>query len=112
MEEEKNPVWVTMKSAELEKIVVELAKQGETPAKIGIILRDKHGVPKAKLLGKRISQIMKENEIKFKTEKDSLKEKMQKLEQHKAKHKHDYTATRSLTKKRWVLNKIEKLESL
>lgn len=109
--EEKKPEWVTIKPAELEKIIVELAKQGETPAKIGMILRDKHGIPKAKLLGKRISQILKEKNIKIKTEKEKLTEETHKLEQHKAKHKHDYTATRAMTKKLWILNKINKLEN-
>ena len=110
VEEEKKSEWVTIKPAELEKIVVELGKQGETPAKIGTILRDKHGVPKAKLLGKKIAEILNEHKIKIKTEKEVVLEKMKKLEAHQLKHKHDYTATRSLTKKRWVINKIEKLE--
>lgn len=110
MVEEKKPEWVTMKPAELEKIVVELAKQGETPAKIGVILRDKYGVPKAKLLGKKISKILKENKIEVKSEKNVLLKKIKVLEQHREKHKHDYTASCSLSKKIWTVNKIERLE--
>jgi len=105
MTEEKKPEWVTMKPAELEKIVIELAKQGESPAKIGTILRDKHGVPKAKLLGKKISKILEENKIEFKTENKALVENVKNLEEHKKKHKHDYTAARSIAKKLWILNK-------
>lgn len=112
MAEEKvaKPDWVTMKSAELEKIVVELAKQGETPAKIGLILRDKHGVPKAKLVGKRITQILSENKIKVKSEEEQVLEKIKKLETHMAKSKMDNSAKRSLSKNLWILNKIKKLK--
>lgn len=110
MAEEKKPDWITMKPAELEKIVVKLAEQGETPAKIGIILRDKHGVPKAKLLGKKISKILKDNKIEIKSHKEQTIEKIKKLEKHRKTHIHDYTSARSLTKKLWVVNKIERLE--
>ena len=96
-----------MKPAELEKIVIELGKQGESPAKIGLMLRDKHGIPKAKLLGKRISAILKENKVKIKPEKEILEEKNKRVGAHIAKNKHDYPALRSLTKRLWVLNKLK-----
>ena len=89
------PDWVKMKPAELEALIVELGKTGETPAKIGNILRDKHGIPKAKLLGKRISQILKENKIEFKTEKASMDEKIKNLESHIKKNKNDFVAIES-----------------
>ena len=110
MVEEKlsKPEWVTMKQADLEKIVVELGKQGESPAKIGLILRDKHGVPKAKLVGKRISQILKDNKINFKSEKTHVEEKIKKLETHAAKNKYDHSAKKSLSKNLWRLNKLQK----
>ena len=47
-------VWTKMKQDEVEKIIVDLGKQGEKPAKIGMILRDKYGVPKTKIYGKKI----------------------------------------------------------
>lgn len=98
--------WIKMKPAELEKIVLDLAKQGNSPAKIGLILRDQHGVPKAKLIGKRISEILIENKIAIKPEKDSLNEKIEVLNKHIVKHKHDYSAARSHTKKLWALQKL------
>ena len=104
---QSKPDWVKMKPAELEKLVIELGKQGETPAKIGIILRDKHGIPKAKLIGKRISQILNENNIKFTTEKDMMKKKIKVIEAHALKHKHDTRAKRSLTKKLWAIKKLQ-----
>ncbi|MDO8459577.1 MAG: hypothetical protein Q7S74_00565 [Nanoarchaeota archaeon] len=102
------PSWVKMKQADLEKIVVELAKKGETPAKIGLILRDKHGIPKARLLGKKVTKILRDAGVDFKTEEDIIKERVEKLRVHLSKHKHNHTAARSLTKKLWVLSKAER----
>lgn len=104
---EVKPDWVKMKLPELEKIVVELAKAGESPAKIGIILRDKHGVPKAKLVGKRILQILKEKGIEVKSEKQNLQDSMKNLGEHIAKNKHDYNAKKSLAKKLWTVAKLK-----
>lgn len=106
MSEEK-PTWVKMKPAELEKIVLALHKEGKTPAQIGLILRDKHAVPKAKLIGKRISQILKEAEISLEIEKTRLKKKKENLENHIKANKHDYSATRSLQKHLWVISKLK-----
>lgn len=97
--------WMTMKPAEIEKIVLELHKQGESPAKIGLILRDKYGIPKAKLLGKRVTQIIKDAKGTVVTEKEKVAEKIKNLESHRAKHKHDYSALRSLSKKMWIVGK-------
>ena len=102
----EKPNWVKMKSADLEKIVIDLAKQGESTARIGLILRDTHGIPKAKLLGKKISKIVNEAKITLKTEKEKLNEKIAKLNQHIQKHKHDYSASRSVTKKLWAIQKL------
>ncbi len=100
--------WVNIKSAEVEKLVLEIAKENESPSKIGIILRDKHGIPKAKSLGKKISKILKENSIKIKSEKEITEGKIEKLKKHSEKNKHDYTAARALTKNLWVLHKTKK----
>ena len=98
--------WMKTKPAELEKIVVDLAKQGETPAKIGIILRDKHGIPKAKLLGKKITKILKDNKLPVKNEKESVQDKIKNLEGHIAKNKKDNSAKKALTKDLWILRKL------
>jgi len=100
--------WMKTKPAEVEKIVVELAKQGESPAKIGLILRDKHGIPKAKLLGKKICQILNDNKMPIKSEKEIVEGKIKKTEIHVAKNKYDHSAKRSVIKKLWIINKINK----
>ena len=98
--------WIKIKPEELEKIVVDLAKKGETPEKIGLILRDKHGIPKAKLLGKKITQILKDKKIEFETKKQRTDKKIEKIKTHLKDNKHDYPAQRSLTKKLWDLHHL------
>jgi len=99
--------WVKMKPVELEKVILDLHKEGHTPAKIGLILRDKHGIPKAKILGKRITAILRENKVTYTTDKHVFEKKIDSLHKHISKHKHDYTAHRSLTKKLWTIKKLD-----
>ena len=72
-----------------------------------MILRDQHGVPKAKVLGKKICQILNENKVKFESEKELLEKKIKVLGVHIKDDPHDYSAKRSLTKKLWTLNKLQ-----
>jgi len=56
--------WTPLKKKEIETLIVELAEQRKNSAQIGLILRDKHGVPDAKAAtGKSVEQIMKENNV-------------------------------------------------
>ncbi len=51
----RTPEWVTDK-------IIELAKAGQPPSMIGLILRDQYGVPLIKaVLGKSITEVMSEN---------------------------------------------------
>jgi len=62
----KKPEWCTVTAEEVEKEVVRLANSGESMAKIGLILRDTFQTPLEKVItGKKISQILKENNITF-----------------------------------------------
>ena len=41
-----------------------LSKEGYSPSKIGIILRDQHGIPLAKpIVGKSVTQVLKERKL-------------------------------------------------
>ncbi len=67
----KNPKWVPLSSAEVEKLVVKLANEGLSTAAVGIRLRDQYAVPDVKLAtGKRITQILKANDVKFEIPED------------------------------------------
>ena len=60
----ENPAWVPINAAEIEELIVKMAKDGLTSAKIGLVLRDQHGVPNVKLAtGKTITEIMKEKGV-------------------------------------------------
>ncbi len=60
----EKPVWVELSGEEVESLVIKLARKGFSKSLIGVILRDSHGIPLVKVVtGKRISQILKENEI-------------------------------------------------
>ena len=102
------PSWIKMKKEDLEKIVVDLVKEGKTPAQIGLVLRDKHGVPKAKLLGKGIREILDDKKIAYRSDKEMIENRVERLKPHIQKNKKDYPASRALTKKLWVLHKLEK----
>jgi small subunit ribosomal protein S15 len=105
--EAKKPEWVKLKPAEVEKIVVDLYKKGESPAKIGSILRDKHGVPKAKALGKRILEIVKDSKLTINMQKDIIKKQMDALNEHVKKNKHDQPAKKKLVKYLWAMKSAE-----
>ena len=104
----EKPSWVKMKPAELEKIVVELAKEGKSPAQIGLVLRDKHGVPKAKLFGKKIKKILEENKVGYKSDQNIIEDHIEPLKVHISKNKHDHPASRALTKKLWAVHNLKK----
>ncbi len=55
------PVWCKYKPEEVEALVIKLAKEGHPPSKIGIILRDQHGIPLTKpITGKSVTKILKD----------------------------------------------------
>jgi small subunit ribosomal protein S15 len=107
----KKSDWIKIKPAELEKIVVDLYKQGESAAKIGLVLRDKYGVPKAKLLGKRITKILQDAKVSLRSKKDIVTKRMDSLNKHIASNKHDQPARKQLVKQLWALKGIEKAAS-
>jgi len=54
------PTWSRYTPEEVEAIVIKLAKEGQSPSRIGTVLRDQHGVPLTKpITGKTITEIMK-----------------------------------------------------
>lgn len=56
----RTPSWVTYSPEEVESMIIKFAKEGHSPDKIGMILRDQHGIPLAKsLLGRSISKVAK-----------------------------------------------------
>ena len=57
------PSWVSYSAKELEMVIVKLAKDGNGPSTIGMILRDTYGVPDVvPILSKSVTQVMKEKD--------------------------------------------------
>ncbi len=105
---EEKSSWIKIKPQELEKMISDLAKQGNSPSKIGIILRDKHAVPKTKLLGKKLTNILKKEKITYIKDQDIINKKVETLKSHITKNKYDHSAKRSLAKQLWLLHNINK----
>jgi len=91
--------WVRYKKNEIEKLVIKLAKEGNSTPNIGSILRDQFGIPSVKVVtGKTISEIMKENKIypKFPEDIFNLLKQSVNLRDHLKKNRKDYTSKRGL----------------
>ncbi len=56
------PAWSNTNKEEIEKTIVQLANQGKSTSEIGMVLRDRNGVPDVTLVtGKKILAVLKEN---------------------------------------------------
>jgi len=55
------PAWCKYTPEEVESIAIKLAKEGHSPSRIGVILRDQYGVPLTKpIAGKTVTEILKQ----------------------------------------------------
>ena len=90
--------WVKYKPKEIEEIVVKLAKEGNTSARIGIVLRDQYGIPSVRMSKLRIAPIMKEHKLYPELPEDmfSLVKRAVILNNHLSKNKRDYISKRGL----------------
>ncbi len=58
------PEWSNTDAKAITKVILDLRKEGASGSKIGLVLRDRYGVPDVKLvLGKRIGDVLKENKV-------------------------------------------------
>ena len=65
----KNARWVTHTPKTITELIVAMAKKGSSPSQIGVVIRDKEGVPSTKLLtGQKIVRILKKNGIQVVTQ--------------------------------------------
>ncbi len=103
------PTWIRYKPKEIELLVLKLAKEGKTTSEVGIILRDSYGVPSVKqLVGKTISQILKEKNILSELPEDinALIKRAAFIRKHLEKNKKDMSALRGL---QFTESKIKRL---
>ena len=93
------PNWCKYQPEEVEALVVKLAREGNSPSRIGTILRDQHAVPLAKpITGKRVMKILKENQLAPSLPEDltSLLKKAESLALHLEKNRTDLYNKRAL----------------
>ncbi len=96
---DRPPEWVEMSAEEVERKVVELYNEGYEPSQIGMILRDRYGIPSVRqVTGKKITKILKEHGVEMKYPEDlkALIKKALRLRKHLEVHKKDKHNRRGL----------------
>jgi len=107
-EEKDKPVWLKFSEQDIEAIVLKLVKQGLTSEKIGLELRDSYGIPKAKLIGKKINQILKGHNLDKNAALSNLEKKQNIIKKHLEKHKQDKKSKRALSIVYARISKVKK----
>lgn len=95
----KKASWIKYKPQEIEEIIVKLAKQGSSSAKIGLVLRDQYGIPSTRMITKeRISNVMKKHDAYPEVPEDlfNLIKRAVDLRGHMEKNNKDYISKRGL----------------
>jgi len=104
------PKWSNTNKEEIENTIAQLASGGKGSSEIGMILRDRYGVPDVTLVtGKKIGQILKEKNVDPKVPEDiqSIILNVLDLNKHLLKNKKDVHNKRSLNN---MISKIRRLE--
>ena len=95
----KKPEWVSLSAEELEDVIVKLAKEGVSPSKIGVTLRDQYGIPDLSMVTKKkLTQILREKGLAPKLPEDlsNLIHKAVKIRKHIEGHSKDKVNRRGL----------------
>mgnify|MGYP003706243375 CR=1 FL=1 len=54
------PSWVQISASDLTEQIVKMAKRGQSPSQIGVVLRDQYGIPQVKgVTGQKILRVLK-----------------------------------------------------
>lgn len=103
--------WSNTNVEEIEKTILQLANQGKSSSEIGMILRDRYGVPDVALLtGKKIVAIMKEKNVAPKVPEDihNLITKVLELKKHINRNPKDVHNKRSLNNMESKIRRLTK----
>jgi len=96
-----------LSAKEIEELVLKLVEKDTPIAKIGLILKEEHDVPKAKYTTGKIHKILEKNKIsRFPDELQDLIKRATKLRGHLKKNHKDQTAKRGLNLTEAKLRKI------
>lgn len=105
----KTPSWVKYTAEEVESLVLKLSREGNSPSTIGVLMRDRYGVPLVKsITGKNVHEILRTNEQAGAVPEDlgALLKKADDLRRHLEKNRNDHVNKRSLA---MIESKIHRL---
>src|SRR4030067_2371297 len=105
------PNWCKYQPEEVEALIVKLAKEGNSPSRIGTILRDQYAIPLAKpITGKRVIGVLRENKLAPALPEDlaSLLRKAESLSLHLEKNRTDLYNKRALQLIEGKIHKISR----
>ncbi|MHA2169781.1 MAG: 30S ribosomal protein S15 [Candidatus Kariarchaeaceae archaeon] len=105
------PQWVPMAAKDVEKLIVQLYKQGNSQAHIGVILRDQYGIPSINLVtGKKLLTILKENDVAQRYPEDliSLIRRAMNLRNHMSENKKDLISRHGLQRLESKIRRLAK----
>jgi small subunit ribosomal protein S15 len=103
------PAWVRYSAEEVENYVLRLGKEEVPPSEIGVILRDRYGIPLVKpIVGKSILRILEDGGLKAPIPEDlhNLMQKANTNSVHLARNRSDHVAKRTM---QLTLDKIRAL---
>ena len=107
----KTPSWCKYTLEEVEALVLKLAREGNSPSTIGMLLRDRYAVPLVKsVTGKTVEQILKSGQQQGTLPEDlvSLVKKADDMRKHLEKNRKDYVNKRSLAMLESKIHRLEK----
>ncbi len=105
----KTPAWCKYTAEEVEALVLKLAREGNSPSIIGVLLRDRYAVPLVKsVTGKTVQEILRNGQQAGTLPEDlsALLKKAEDLRRHLGKNRKDYVNKRSLA---MIESKIHRL---
>lgn len=93
----KKPIWLKYTEEEVKEIILKIIEKNPkiTAEKIGLILRDNYGIPKTKIYGFKISEVLKKAGKYESPDYKNLKTKTESLQKHIVIHKHDQRTKRA-----------------
>ena len=105
----KAPAWCKYTPEEVEALVLKLSREGNSPSTIGMLMRDRYGVPLVKsLTGKNVQELLRAAQQAGALPEDlsALLKKADDLRKHLEKNRKDYVNKRSLA---MIESKIHRL---
>ncbi len=105
----KKPVWLKYTKDEVEGIILKVVEKSPelTSEKIGLVLRDSYGIPKVKLYGIKISEVLKNAKKYESPDLKNLQAKKERLQKHLLKNKGDKRTGRSFIITKAKLIKVQ-----